>query len=109
MYIHIYIQVQVYNYPLLRKSIRTNAECKYIHHYYPGNRHSPPEKEKKSRGAKDPVEEQDEIPGHSVGGLDVKMEVGRNLGLRKSKQDYKKEGRRERKFKRKFFFPYASV
>ena len=55
------------------------------------------------------VEEQDEIPGHSVGGLDVKMEVGRNLGLRKSKQDYKKEGRRERKFKRKFFFPYASV
>ena len=50
------------------------------------------------------VEEQDEIPGHSVGGLDVKMEVGRNLGLRKSKQDYKKEGRRERKFKRKFFF-----
>ena len=55
------------------------------------------------------VEEQDEIPGHSVGGLDVKIEVGRNLGLRKSKQDYKKEGRRERKFKRKFFFPYASV
>ena len=55
------------------------------------------------------VEEQDEIPGHSVGGLDVKMEVGRNLGLRKGKQDNKKEGRRERKFKRKFFFPYASV
>ena len=61
------------------------------------------------RAAVLPVEEQDEIPGHSVGGLDVKIEVGRNLGLRKSKQDYKKEGRRERKFKRKFFFPYASV
>ena len=28
------------------------------------------------------VEEQDEIPGHSVGGLDAKTEVGRNLGLR---------------------------
>ena len=51
------------------------------------------------------VEEQDEIPGHSVGDLDAKTEVGRNLGLRKSKQDYKKEGRRERKFKRKFSFP----
>ena len=28
------------------------------------------------------VEEPSEVPGHSVGDLDAKTEVGRNLGLR---------------------------
>ena len=49
------------------------------------------------------VEEQDEIPGHSVGDLDVKMEVGRNLGLRKSKQDYKKGRKKRKKVQEKIF------
>ena len=61
----------------------------------------PGEKTRESEGKT--VEEQDEIPGHSVGGLDVKMEVGRNLGLRKSKQDYKKEGRKRKKVQEKIF------
>ena len=54
------------------------------------------------------VEEPSEVPGHSVGDLDAKTEVGRNLGILKSKQDYKRK-EAEKESLRKVFPSHVSA